>query len=236
MNSSDFLLYIDPGTGSMLFSILIGAAATLFFLFKALIIKIKILISGKKGAIQTDSSYSDYAIYNEGKQYFNVFYPVLDEFEKRKIPLTYLTSVKDDPAKDKAYQFVKIQYIGEGNAAFAKLNLLSAGILLMTTPSLNVYQLKRSKNVKHYSHILHAASDATMYKLFGLDFFDSVLLTGDYQKKDIRFLEEKRGIKQKTLVTVGCTYLDSLKQKIDSIPQKENKNFTVLISPSWGKS
>ena len=33
MNSSDFLLYIDPGTGSMLFSILIGAAATLFFLF-----------------------------------------------------------------------------------------------------------------------------------------------------------------------------------------------------------
>lgn len=236
MNSSDFFLYIDPGTGSMLFSILIGAAATLFFLFKALIIKIKILISGKKGAIQTDSSYSDYAIYNEGKQYFNVFYPVLDEFEKRKIPLTYLTSVKDDPAKDKAYQFVKIQYIGEGNAAFAKLNLLSAGILLMTTPSLNVYQLKRSKNVKHYSHILHAASDATMYKLFGLDFFDSVLLTGDYQKKDIRFLEEKRGIKQKTLVTVGCTYLDSLKQKIDSIPQKENKNFTVLISPSWGKS
>ena len=62
MNSSDFLLYIDPGTGSMLFSILIGAAATLFFLFKALIIKIKILISGKKGAIQTDSSYNDYAI------------------------------------------------------------------------------------------------------------------------------------------------------------------------------
>ena len=29
---SQFLLYIDPGTGSMLFSILIGAAATLFFL------------------------------------------------------------------------------------------------------------------------------------------------------------------------------------------------------------
>ena len=236
MNSSDFLLYIDPGTGSMLFSILIGAAATLFFLFKALIIKVKVLVSGKKGAIQTDSSYSDYAIYNEGKQYFNVFYPILDEFEKRKIPLTYLTSVKDDPANDRGYQFIKIQYIGEGNAAFAKLNLLSAGILLMTTPSLNVYQLKRSKNVKHYSHILHAASDATMYKLFGLDFFDSVLLTGDYQKKDIRFLEEKRAIKQKTLVTVGCTYLDALKQKMDSISQKENKNFTVLISPSWGKS
>jgi predicted lysophospholipase L1 biosynthesis ABC-type transport system permease subunit len=35
-------LYIDPGTGSMLFSILIGAAATVFFVFRALLIKAKI--------------------------------------------------------------------------------------------------------------------------------------------------------------------------------------------------
>ena len=34
-------LYIDPGTGSMLFSILIGAIATLYFLLKAVVIKIK---------------------------------------------------------------------------------------------------------------------------------------------------------------------------------------------------
>ena len=36
-------LYIDPGTGSMLFSVLIGAAATLFFLARALILKLKVL-------------------------------------------------------------------------------------------------------------------------------------------------------------------------------------------------
>jgi hypothetical protein len=33
-----FPLYIDPGTGSMLFSILIGAAATIYFLAGALFI------------------------------------------------------------------------------------------------------------------------------------------------------------------------------------------------------
>jgi hypothetical protein len=42
-------LYIDPGTGSMLFSILIGAAATLFFLAKALWLKLKLIFAGKKG-------------------------------------------------------------------------------------------------------------------------------------------------------------------------------------------
>ena len=64
-------LYIDPGTGSMLFSVLIGAAATLFFLARALILKLKVLISGKKDGIQLDSSFKKFVIYNEGKQYWN---------------------------------------------------------------------------------------------------------------------------------------------------------------------
>ena len=90
-------LYIDPGTGSMLFTIVVGAATTLFFLAKAAIIKVKIILSGKKGdASAVDSSYKPYVIYCEGKQYWNVFKPVADEFEKRQIPLTYYTSAKSD--------------------------------------------------------------------------------------------------------------------------------------------
>ena len=228
-------LYIDPGTGSMLFSIIIGAAATLFFLGKAALLKIKLLVSGKKdGGAQLDASYKPYVIYNEGNQYWNTFKPVCDEFEKREIPLVFYTSSKTDPVFEQNYKFVKPEFIGEGNAAFAKLNMLSAGFVLMTTPGLQVYQLKRSKRVAHYSHVLHMPNDATTYRLFGLDFFDSVLLTGDYQKTDIRFLEKQRGIPQKDLVTVGCPYLDEYKENIASIPTEENHPFTVLVSPSWG--
>jgi hypothetical protein len=230
-------LYIDPGTGSMLFSILIGAAATLFFLGKAAILKLKLLFSAKKnGVATTDTNYKKYVVYNEGMQYWNVFKPVCDEFEKRQIELTYYTSAEKDPCFEQNYKYVKPEFIGEGNMAFVRLNMLSAGIVLMTTPGLQVYQLKRSKNVKHYSHVLHAASDATMYRLFGIDYFDSVLLTGDYQKKDIRLLEKQRNLKEKELVTVGCTYLDTLNLKIKMIPQEENHKFTVLVSPSWGAS
>ena len=233
---NNFLLYIDPGTGSMLFSILIGAAATLFFVAKAAWIKLKILLSGKKdGSGVVDASYKTYVIYNEGNQYWNVFKPVADEFEKRKIPLMYYTSSKTDPIFDQKYEFVTSEYIGEGNTAFAKLNMLSAGFVLMTTPGLQVYQLKRSKSVKHYSHVLHMPNDATTYRLFGLDYFDSVLLTGDYQKDDIRTLEKNRGINSKDLVTVGCSYLDVLSEKINSIPAEKNHVFTVLVSPSWGE-
>ena len=236
MTTGMALLYIDPGTGSMLFSILIGAFATLFFLFKAFWLKIKLFFSADKKSIKEDKSYKKYVIYCEDKRYWTVFKPILDEFEARQIPLSYLTSSKDDGVFGQDYKFISAEYIGEGNTAFAKLNLLSAGIVLMSTPGLDVYQLKRSKNVKHYSHIFHSTTDSTMYRLFGLDFFDSVLMTGDYQADDIRYLEEKRGIKKKELVTVGCPYLDLLQKKIQEIPEEENHQFTVLVSPSWGKS
>lgn len=228
-------LYIDPGTGSMIFSILIGAAATLFFLAKAALLKLKVFFSGKKGGVSQDASYKPYVIYSEGKQYWNVFKPVCDQFEERKISLTYYTSSEEDPVFEQKYQFVKAEFIGEGNVAFARLNLLSAGIVLMTTPGLQVYQLKRSKNVRHYSHVLHMPNDATTYRLFGLDFFDSVLLTGDYQKNDIQWLEQQRDINRKELVTVGCSYLDVLAEKINGIEKEKNHPFTVLVSPSWGK-
>jgi hypothetical protein len=229
------LLYIDPGTGSALFSILIGAAATVYFLGRALIIKLKVFLSGGKAANDASLEHP-FVVYNEGKQYWNVFRPVLEEFENRKTEILYLTSAQDDPVFDTSWSFVKPEYIGEGNHAFARLNMLRAGICLMTTPGLDVYQLKRSKMVKHYSHILHAPVDATIYRLFSFDYFDSVLLTGDYQAEDIRILEKQRGLPEKKLVTVGCSYLDVYAEKINNLPKEENHPFTVLVSPSWGPS
>ena len=175
-------------------------------------------------------------VYCEGKQYISLFQGIIQELENRKLKALYLTGEESDPAFKTQYQYVKPEYAGKGNAAFMKLNMISASVVLMTTPGLNVYQLKRSKGVKHYSHILHMASDATMYRLFGLDYFDSVLLSGDYQKADIRTLETMRNIPQKELVTVGCPYLDALQEKFANIPPEEKHNFTVLVSPSWGKS
>lgn len=228
------LLYIDPGTGSMLFSVLIGATATLYFLARAVILKLKFILGGKKGA--ADKSAHTYVIYNEDKRYQNVFRPILEAFERHGTEVSYFTSFKDDDAFTAGYKFVKSEYIGEGNAAFARLNLLSADIVLATTPGLGVYQWKRSKNVKHYAHILHSPGDATMYRLFGIDYFDSVLLSGEYQKDDVRYLEKTRGIKEKDLPVVGCTYLDFYKERIEKIPAEEKHEFTVLLSPSWGPS
>ncbi len=148
----------------------------------------------------------------------------------------FYTSSEDDPVFGNAYNHITTEFIGEGNKAFTRLNFLEADVCLMTTPGLDVYQLKRSRGVKHYSHVLHAVDDATSYRLFGLDYFDSVLLSGEYQKDHIRLLEQKRGIKEKDLVVVGCPYLDVLQEKVSALSTKNQDEITVLVAPSWGKS
>jgi CDP-glycerol glycerophosphotransferase (TagB/SpsB family) len=72
--------------------------------------------------------------------------------------------------------------------------------------------------------------------MFGIDYFDSILLTGDYQAGGIRALEKLRGIPEKKLLSVGCPYLDVYREKMKEIPAEENHPFTVLVTPSWGPS
>ncbi len=228
------LLYIDPGTGSMLFSIVIGLVTMLYFLGKAAVIKFKFVLSGGK-ATSNKHRYS-LVIYSEGKRYWSVFKPILDALERRGVSTVFYTSSEDDPVFQEGFQHIISEYIGEGNKAFTRLNFLEADVCLMTTPGLDVYQLKRSRGVRHYAHIMHSVDDATSYRLFGLDYYDSVLLSGAYQKAHIRILESQRAIKEKELVVVGCPYLDVLQQKIVTLSQEEKTYFTVLIAPSWGKS
>jgi CDP-glycerol glycerophosphotransferase (TagB/SpsB family) len=137
---------------------------------------------------------------------------------------------------DAGYRYIKPEYIGKGNAAFARLNMLSADFVLTTTPGLDIYQWKRSKGVRHYAHVLHAVSDATTYRMFGLDYFDSVLLTGEYQGIDIRKIEQTRKLPEKQLATVGCGYLEEFEKALRQIAREEPHEFTVLVSPSWGPS
>ena len=82
------LFYIDPGTGSMLFSIVIGAAATLFFLAKAAWLKFKLFFSGqrgKEGAVK-DASYTPYVIIRKEKTIGTHSSPFATNLRREKFP------------------------------------------------------------------------------------------------------------------------------------------------------
>lgn len=235
------ILYIDPGTGSMLFTILLGVLGTAFYFLRNIIMKLKYVLSGGKTEKAADEKIP-YVIFSDHKRYWNVFEPICDEFERRKTPLVYMTESEDDPVFDKDYKYIEARHIGEGNMAFAKLNVLNASIVLSTTPSLDVYQWKRSKDVDYYIHIPHAASDISIYRMFGIDYYDAILLSGEYQVDQIRKLEELRDLPAKEIELVGIPYMDVMKARLDVANGKsesesqEKKPRTVLLAPSWGKN
>ena len=63
---------------------------------------------------------------------------------------------------------------------------VKADVVLSSTPGVDVYQWKRSRNVKWYAHILHAANDVTAYRMFGIDYYDAIMTSGDFQAKQVR--------------------------------------------------
>lgn len=228
------LLYIDPGTGSMLFTILIGVIGAGIYSLRMLFIKMKFILSG--GKIEKNANKIPLAIYSDDKRYWNIFEPICRELNKRGKDVVYMTSSEDDPALSCDYEHVKAEFIGEGNKAFSKLNFLNATILLSTTPGLDVYQWKRSKEVDYYVHIPHAASDITLYRMFGIDYYDAMLLSGEYQVQEIRKLEEMRNLPAKDLCKVGIPYMDEMVARHKASGPVEEHQRTVLLAPSWGPS
>lgn len=233
--------YIDPGTGSMLFTIVTGFAVALYFVAKSAWIRVKTIFAGRGASRQGKSGAARgrerIVIHSEGTRYWNVFLPIVEELERRGVEAAFWTSERDDPVFEAKLEHVRPEFIGAGNRAYARLCMLEADFCLTTTPGLDVYQWKRSRAVGHYAHILHSVDDATSYRLFGLDYFDSVLLSGEYQAAGIRELEAKRGLKPKELPVVGSTYLDVYAKKAASLPPRASGGpTTVLVSPSWGES
>ena len=247
--------YLDPGTGSMLFSAVLGFVSTAYFTLRSAMFTLRVKIAGLLGrmAAQTVTPQAAAAtlasqsivFFSEGKQYWNCFAPILAELERRQVAAAYWTMDPEDPAAGMGFRHVEVRFIGKGYTAFAQMNTLKADVCVMTAPGLDVLHVRRSKRVKHYCHIIHALDDCSTYRVFGTDYFDSVLLSGEHQLEVIEALESLRNIARKQKYIVGCTYLDVLQQKLDVLRQtagiatktpKEGPAAPtrLLVAPSWG--
>ena len=231
--------YLDPGTGSMLLSAVIGIAATAFFLFKSFYYRIIVVfyaLIGKRLHIER----SRIVFYSEGGQYWTTFSPIIEALIDKNLACTYLTSDENDPGLLIRSPLVTVRYIGESNRAFTTLNMLEADICVLTTPGLDVLQIRRSPGVRHYAHVVHSPTDMGIYKCFSFDWFDSVFCSGPHQMKSLRALEALRGTPPKRLFETGCCYMDVLASRLSLENPAEhapgNKTKRILVSPTWGNN
>ncbi len=228
-------LYIDPGTGGMLFTVLFGILSVVVFSLRALLMKLKFSAGGGK-AVKANGKKIPIVVFTDHKRYWNVFEPLLDEFEKRHQKVVYYTCSKDDPIFDKKYEYITGEFLGEGNRAFTRLNLLNAGVVLSTTPNLDVFQWKRSPNTDCYIYISHNPNDITMYRMFALDHYDALILSGDYQVQQARQLEKLRGFEPKDIEICGLPFMDEMKKRLETAGKPAEHERTVLLAPTWGEN
>ena len=220
----------------MLLYFIMGVIATFIYFIKGIFYKVKAFITGGKiDKGLRDLNGADILFYSEGGNYWNVFLPVIEELEKRSIKSVYYTSGDKDPALETDFKYMSANYIGNDLTAFTLLNNIKVKVMIMTTPQLDIMHLKRSKNVGHYVHLIHAPTDALVYKKFAFDYFDSVMCSGQHQIESIRALEQKRDLPAKILYETGLTYYDVMYRDREKYLQKEEKN-TVLVAPTWGSN
>ncbi len=188
------------------------------------------------GKVDKDLQKVPFVIYSDDKRYWSIFAPICKEMERLGKDVLYLTGSEDDPVFKQDFKHIKAEFIGRNNSSFFRLNYLNATVLLSTTPGLGVYQWKRSKKVDCYVHIPHAAGDITLYRMFGIDYYDAILLSGEFQVQQLRKLEELRKLPAKELVKVGIPYMDEMAKRLKNAEPIGEHERTILLAPSWGES
>ena len=225
--------YLDPGTGSMLLSVFVGLVSGIYFLIRKLPAAARSLFFRMTG--KTDQMKgSDLVFYAESAAYWGTFRPVLEALDKLGIHSTYLTSAENDPVFQSDLKCVKARYIGKANSAYTALGFLEARVFVLTTPGIDVLQIRRSRGVGRYVHLVHSVSDIHTYKLFSFDYYDTIVCSGPAQVKSLRALESIRHTRPKKLIEAGCAYLDALASRAAAAAAPEQK--TIIVAPTWGRN
>ena len=221
--------YLDPGTGTVLLNLIIAGVAALIYSLKGFFLK----LVGKGDQLQKKENHNyKIAILSEGKQYWSTFKSVAEALIAQKVPFKYYTLDVEDPALQIENEFMKSRFLGYGGWAYNKAGRIEEDVLLCTTPNIGTkgYPIKRPEKVKKLIHVLHSVQ--IVYKKGGLDFYDSVILVNEMQRKAILGNTEQSELQKKNLEILGLPYFDYLKEIKEGKPSV-NTN-TVLIASSWG--
>jgi CDP-glycerol glycerophosphotransferase (TagB/SpsB family) len=176
--------------------------------------------------------------YSEGKSYWVHLEGILKEFLRQSnIPVCYVTSGKDDPGLHYKHPNLRSYKIDEGGCRNWLFKNIDTDLMVMTMPDIETYQVKRSKYPVHYVYVQHSMVSLHMiYRKSAFDHFDTVFCAGPHQVKEIRAIEEKYQLPEKTIIEHGYGRLDAIieNRKI-SKAQPPNNPKKILIAPSWGE-
>ena len=181
-------------------------------------------------------------IYSEKSGFYKYFKALIDELlASSNVIIHYVTNDPDDVIFEVAKKNPRIKpyYIGL-KKTIALMLRLEADMVVMTTPDLDKYYLKKSLMRKdiEYVYIPHALMSMHMgMKEGSLDAFDTVFCAGEHIKREVEATVKCYGLPEKTLVEFGYPLADDL----IAVGEKEKKTHKtggrreILIAPTWNE-
>ena len=175
--------------------------------------------------------------YSEGSGFYKYYKGTIEYLlEHTNITIHYITSDFNDKIFELAEKNDKIRayYIGEKKLITLMMKM-DADIVVMTTPDLETYHIKRSyvrKDIE-YIFVMHDMGSFNLTNRNGaVDHFNTVFCTGKHQKEEVEKIEIAKNLPKKTTVEAGYDLLDDMIKDYES-----NKTVTerpvILIGPSW---
>lgn len=194
----------------------------------------------QKADIKRFSAYKhkQLVFYSEANGFYKYFKGFIEHIlASSDVVIHYVTNDIDDQIFQITGPQLQAYYVGP-IALIKFMMLMDADMVVMTTPDLEKYHLKRSlvrKDIE-YVYLDHGmTSFHLMLKKGALDHFDTIFCYGPNHITEVRQTEQLYQLPAKKLVKTGFPLLDSMITSAQSISHVDNSTRTILIAPSWQK-
>ncbi len=181
--------------------------------------------------------------YSEKNGFYKYYRNIIEEIIRRtNIVVHYITSDPEDEVFRLESDQFRPYYINE-NTMIILMMKMETDIMVMTTPDLENFQLKRSyvKKDIEYIYVPHDVNSSNLtFRKEALDHFDTIFTSGPKNKSEIAEREQKFHLPGKNLIEWGSSVIDNMTESYKLMVQEEQKTAhesrkTVLIAPSWQK-
>lgn len=174
--------------------------------------------------------------YSEGSGFYKYFRALIEALlDATDLTIHYVTSDPDDAIFQKNEPRIRPYYVDE-TRLISLMMKLEADIVVMTTPDLEKYHIKRSRvreNVEYVFMDHGCGSDNMLYRTGALDNYDTLLVVSREQAIEARAIEKLRHVKKKRIIECGYGLIDDMIAAYDAMDKTENEKKTILVAPSW---
>lgn len=176
--------------------------------------------------------------YSEKNGFYKYFQNIIETLlEKSDVVINYITSDPNDIVFEMESERFKPYYIGE-NKLIVLMMKMEADIVVMTTPDLESFHIKRSlvRKDNEYIYVPHDVNSPNLtFRKEALDHFDTIFSSGPLCTKEIRKREKKYRLPEKRIIEWGSGVIDNMIRSYDAMDQREKAVREILIAPSWQK-